>query len=63
MNSSKKIFKGCDERHDPFGKPQPWTAFQNNDYGYSRMNIYNASHLYLEQVSDDKVYLLYLPMW
>ncbi|CAF0904535.1 unnamed protein product [Adineta steineri] len=45
---------GCDERHDPFGVPRPWTAYQNTDYGYTRMNVYNASHLYLEQVSDDQ---------
>lgn len=48
--------QGCDERHDPFGIPRPWTAVQNDDYGYTRMNIYNASHIYLEQVSDDQVY-------
>ncbi|CAF5220249.1 unnamed protein product, partial [Rotaria magnacalcarata] len=45
---------GCDERHDPFGIRRPWSAFRNNDYGYTRMNIYNASHIYLEQVSDDQ---------
>ncbi|CAF1157139.1 unnamed protein product [Rotaria sordida] len=45
---------GCNERHDPFGVPRPWTAFQNSDYGYTRMNVHNASHLYLEQVSDDQ---------
>jgi hypothetical protein len=51
----KELSQGCPERHDPFGVPRPWTAFQNDDYGYTRMNVYNSSHLYLEQVSDDQV--------
>ncbi|CAF1640020.1 unnamed protein product [Adineta ricciae] len=54
---------GCPERHDPFGIPRSWTAYRNNDYGYSRMNIYNASHLYLEQVSDDKGGKVVDSMW
>ncbi|UJR10227.1 hypothetical protein I4U23_014440 [Adineta vaga] len=54
---------GCNERHDPFGVPRPWTAFQNNDYGYTRMNIYNSSHLYLEQVSDDQGGKVIDSMW
>lgn len=46
---------GCKERHDNFVKdPALWSAFRNNDYGYSRMHIINSTHLYLEQVSDDK---------
>jgi len=45
---------GCRERHDPFGVPRPWTAFTNSDYGYSRMTVYNSSHFYFEQVSDDQ---------
>ena len=31
----------------------PWTAFRSSDYGYSRLNIVNHTHLYMEQVSDD----------
>jgi hypothetical protein len=54
---------GCDERHDPFGVPRPWTAFTNSDYGYTRMNVYNASHLYLEQVSDDQGGKVVETMW
>jgi hypothetical protein len=54
---------GCDERHDPFGVPRPWTAFTNNDYGYTRMNVYNGSHLYLEQVSDDQDGKVVDSMW
>lgn len=46
---------GCQERHDPFVKhPAPWSALRNGDYGYSRLHILNSTHLYLEQVSDDK---------
>ncbi|CAF2172897.1 unnamed protein product [Rotaria magnacalcarata] len=54
---------GCGERHDPFGVPRPWTAFQNNDYGYTRMNVYNTTHLYLEQVSDDQHGKVVDSMW
>lgn len=46
---------GCKERHDPFKlTPAGWSAFRNSDYGYTRMQIINSTHLYLEQVSDDK---------
>lgn len=46
---------GCQEKHDPFVKnPAPWSALRNADYGYTRMAILNTTHLYLEQVSDDK---------
>uniref|UniRef100_T1JCQ8 Purple acid phosphatase n=1 Tax=Strigamia maritima TaxID=126957 RepID=T1JCQ8_STRMM len=46
---------GCDERHDPFRDDFPeWSAFHSTDYGYTRMQAFNSSHLYLEQVSDDK---------
>ncbi|CAF1091953.1 unnamed protein product [Rotaria sp. Silwood1] len=34
---------GCTERHDPFGVSEPWIAFQNNDYVYTRMNVYNST--------------------
>lgn len=46
---------GCQEIHDPFkNNTAPWSAFRSIDYGYTRMKIYNSTHLYLEQVSDDK---------
>ncbi|XP_013400248.1 acid phosphatase type 7 isoform X2 [Lingula anatina] len=46
---------GCDEGEDPFiSNGLPWSAFRSDDYGYTRMNIINSTHLYLEQVSDDK---------
>ncbi|XP_061385995.1 acid phosphatase type 7-like [Musca vetustissima] len=46
---------GCNENREPFSKELPeWNAFHSNDYGYTRMKAYNATHLYFEQVSDDK---------
>lgn len=46
---------GCQEDHDPFiPDPRPWSAFRSDDYGYTRMKIMNGTHLYMEQVSDDK---------
>ena len=47
---------GCYSGHDPFKNNThvaPWSAFRTLDYGYSRMQIYNHSHLYMEQVSTD----------
>lgn len=46
---------GCQENHDDFkNNTASWSAFRSNDYGYTRMHIMNKTHLYLEQVSDDK---------
>uniref|UniRef100_A0A672H5R3 Purple acid phosphatase n=1 Tax=Salarias fasciatus TaxID=181472 RepID=A0A672H5R3_SALFA len=46
---------GCRERTDRFNpNPKAWSAFRSTDYGYSRMHVVNATHLYLEQVSDDQ---------
>jgi len=36
----------------------PWSAVRSDDYGYTRMTVHNATHLYMEQVSDDKVDLV-----
>ncbi|XP_020775077.1 acid phosphatase type 7 [Boleophthalmus pectinirostris] len=45
---------GCRERTDKFNpNPKQWSAFRSTDYGYTRMQVVNGSHLYLEQVSDD----------
>ena len=53
---SLSIWQGCQERFDPFtGARPPWSAMRSDDYGYSRMTVYNGTHLYLEQVSDDVV--------
>lgn len=46
---------GCQEKVDPFWKQRPsWSAFRSSDYGYARMQIHNATHLSIEQVSDDQ---------
>jgi hypothetical protein len=45
---------GCDEDHDAFGAQTNYTAFRNLDYGYTRMKVFNTTHLYIEQVSDDQ---------
>lgn len=45
---------GCKEIHDKFRPTTYISAFRSTDYGYSRMQVFNASHLYFEQVSDDQ---------
>ncbi|XP_015273747.1 PREDICTED: serine/threonine-protein kinase PAK 4-like [Gekko japonicus] len=46
---------GCQERLDPFvPEPREWSAVRIEDYGYTRMQIFNRTHLWLEQVSDDQ---------
>ncbi|XP_054714033.1 acid phosphatase type 7-like [Uloborus diversus] len=46
---------GCQEKLDPFvPNPPPWSAVRISDYGFTRMKIYNKTHLYMEQVSDDQ---------
>ncbi|KAI1719822.1 calcineurin-like phosphoesterase domain-containing protein [Ditylenchus destructor] len=41
---------GCQEHTDPFvPDPNPWSAFRSSNYGFSRMQIFNATHLYFEQ--------------
>ncbi|XP_031850266.1 acid phosphatase type 7 [Nomia melanderi] len=46
---------GCKEGREKFVPHKPeWSAYRSSDYGYTRMKAYNRTHLYLEQVSDDK---------
>ncbi|XP_067636853.1 acid phosphatase type 7 isoform X3 [Eurosta solidaginis] len=46
---------GCKEGREPFVNDLPkWSAFHSQDYGYTRMRAHNHTHLYFEQVSDDK---------
>ena len=49
------ILQGCQERVDSFNPLPPWSAFRSSDYGYSRIKVHNATHLNLQQVSDDLV--------
>jgi len=45
---------GGPEGHESFTKDQPdRAAFRTDAYGYSRMTIYNNTHLYWEQVETD----------
>jgi len=46
---------GNREKNDGFLKNLgPWSAFRNSEFGYGRMIIFNATHLYYEQVSAEK---------
>lgn len=46
---------GCNEFISPFvDHPPSWSAFRSKDYGYTRLKVFNSTHLYFEQVSDDK---------
>lgn len=50
------VLQGCKYCHDKFQRDYgPWTAFRTLDYGYTRVQVFNSSHLYLEQVSIDQV--------
>eukprot|EP01064_Diplonema_japonicum_P034759 TRINITY_DN731_c0_g4_i1.p1 TRINITY_DN731_c0_g4~~TRINITY_DN731_c0_g4_i1.p1 ORF type:complete len:548 (+),score=215.43 TRINITY_DN731_c0_g4_i1:44-1645(+) len=45
---------GSKEMHTPFLEPQPkWSAFRSNSFGYTRLNVYNASHIHWQQVQTD----------
>ncbi|KAF7640474.1 Purple acid phosphatase, partial [Meloidogyne graminicola] len=49
---------GCQENTDPFvDRPNPWSAFRSSNYGFSRMHIYNKTHLYFEQTLASNVSL------
>jgi hypothetical protein len=42
---------GCQETANAFTTPpKVWDAFRSSDYGFSRMQIFNNTHLYFEQV-------------
>ena len=41
--------------HNPFRPGRDFSAFRSTDYGYTRLKAFNSTHLYMEQVSDDKV--------
>lgn len=50
---------GCKERLDPFRLPLPWSAKRIVDYGYTKLTIINRTHLYIQQISDDLVFIHY----
>ncbi|CAG2108113.1 unnamed protein product [Medioppia subpectinata] len=45
---------GSRERHTTFIDTPHYSAFQNEEFGYTRMTIHNASHIYLEQLSVER---------
>ncbi|CAD6208214.1 GSCOCG00010467001-RA-CDS [Cotesia congregata] len=46
---------GCKEGREKFVPKRPyWSAFRSSDYGYTRMKVFNKTHMYIEQISDDK---------
>ena len=47
--------QGCDERHDKFPPKPEWVDKNILDYGYTKIQALNSTHLYLEQISDDRV--------
>ena len=45
---------GNGEMHEPFELPQPpRSAVRSNVFGYSKMTIFNRSHIYFEQIATD----------
>jgi acid phosphatase type 7 len=54
------IVSGCAgdvEHHEPFTRAQPsYSAYRSNTYGYSRMTVYNSTHLLWEQIQTDNEY-------
>ena len=45
---------GSHEMHTPFSKDQPdWSAFRSNTFGYTRMIVYNSSHINFQQIRTD----------
>lgn len=48
------VASGNREDHEPFNRPLlDRSALRSNNYGYSRMHVYNATHMYWEQVMCD----------
>lgn len=55
---------GCKEKTDTFPEIAPgWSAYRSSDYGYTRMTAHNKTHLYFEQVSDDKLGAVIDSVW
>jgi len=47
--------KGTVDRPDVMTSLPHWNAFYAHDYGYTRMNVHNGTHITIEQVSVEKV--------
>ena len=47
---------GSKEMSSAFQQPAPtWSAFRSNSFSYSRMQVYNATHIHWQQVQTDPV--------
>ena len=47
--------KGCREDHYHLqNEPPEWVAFNNSDYGYSKLAVHNSTHVSIQQISADK---------
>jgi len=45
---------GSHEMHEPFTRTQPaWSAFRSNSFCYTRMMVYNSTHIHWQQVQTD----------
>lgn len=49
------VSQGCSERHDKFPPKPEWVDKNILDYGYTKIQAINSTHLYMEQISDDRV--------
>jgi len=48
---------GCKELHEPFTRPQPpRSAFRSNTFGYSKMTIFNHTHIRWQQIMTDPTF-------
>ncbi|XP_014257368.1 acid phosphatase type 7-like [Cimex lectularius] len=46
---------GCQENTVNFTQvPPPWSAFRSSDYGFTILDVFNTSHLHLQQISVEK---------
>ncbi|KAI6236622.1 Purple acid phosphatase [Aphelenchoides besseyi] len=42
---------GCQEKTNPFPKnPASYSAFRSSNYGFTRMQIFNGSHIHIQQI-------------
>lgn len=45
---------GSKEMHEPFTRAQPkWSALRSNTFGYSKMTVYNHTHVHWQQIQTD----------
>ncbi|OQV20428.1 putative aminopeptidase NPEPL1 [Hypsibius exemplaris] len=55
---------GCRENHTRFNPTPPdFSAFRSTDYGFTRMTVFNRTHVHFEQVSDDQDYAVIDSVW